>query len=157
MTDNKTKQTKSINVNELVDKKTVKENLNKPLANIYGVATTSFSHTTKYGENTGFKGDFFGVNLITGEVLESSAAFLPKQITEQIIKQLETNQGGEVHFSCTLKALESDKSPSGYAWIADEIDSEACANRRAALLKIALADMPKQIAAPKKADPKKAA
>lgn len=113
------KNVKSINVNELVDKKTVKDMLGVPLARVKGIAVTQFSHLTRYGENIGFKGAFVAVNLLTGEILESNCAFLPKGITQELSRQLDASEIREVEFSCDIMAIASDKNSSGYAWVAE--------------------------------------
>ena len=138
---------KSININTVFDKKEIKNNLNKPLIQVEGFAMDYFMNHTKFGENVGFKGDFVAVNLLTGEVFESSAIFLPKQFTETLQAKLEATQGGEVQFSGVIKATESEKSPLGYAWILDMPETEARVNRRKQLL-LAATEQAKTLALP---------
>jgi len=138
---NEPKELKSLSLNDVVTKPQIKDNINKPLVNIHGFISSYFTHTTKFGENTGFKGDFVAISCLDNSVYISSAAFLPNGLTEQILKQL--SQGLlEVEFKATIKAISSDKSPYGYAIIADEPETEQRQNRRAALMQRALADAP---------------
>ena len=127
-------QVKSININSVFDKKTVKENFDKPLVNVTGIAYEPVFIHTKFGEQTGFKGDFVAVNLLNGAVYESNCVFLPKQFTQTLMHKLEAAQNTEVEFSVCLKATSSDKNPSGYAWIADMPDTQERMTRRQLLL-----------------------
>lgn len=146
-------QIKSITVNSVLGKETKKkvaELLNKPLITIYGFAYTTFVNESKYGENTGFKGDFVAVNLITGEVFESNAAFLPKNLTQQIEAMMTKAQGLEVEFKAQIMAVPSEVSPNGYAWIADAPTTEERKNRAVAMLEKIKKDTAGLLAAPSK-------
>ena len=111
-------QIKSINVNSIFDKKTTKQNLNKPLCRIAGQANDFINVAGKFGESTGFKGDFIAVNLLSGEVFESNVAFIPSQLTNTVKEKL--SSGESIFLEFDLMATESEKSPTGYAWIANE-------------------------------------
>lgn len=119
---------KSININTVFDKKTVKDHLNKPLVNVSGFAYAEFEVPTKYGPMVGFKGDFVCVNLLTGEVSESDAAFLPKGLTKELQKKLAN--GSEISFAADIQAMETDKNAYGYAWVAEMPRTEEMQNRR---------------------------
>lgn len=140
---------KSININTTFDKKTVKENMNKPLVRVQGVAYGTIEATTKFGTNTGFKGDFVAVNLLTGECFESDAAFLPKGLTQDIEKRLNASETHEVEFNAVLVAIDSDKNDKGYAWVAEHPKTEAMLSRRERMKQEALEASKKIAALPK--------
>jgi len=152
-----TGQVKSININSVFDKKTVKENMNKPLVTVSGFADDFFYTMTKFGEQVGFKGDFVATNLLTGEMYESNAAFLPKQLAGTLVKKLESNPGQSIELTATLQAVESDKNSHGYAWIAEAPMTEQRLSRREALRQQALmeSNKVKALAAPVKEAPEK--
>lgn len=131
----KLNQLKSINYNDVLDKKEIKKDLeahfNKPLIYIEGLAYSTITHMTKYGENTGFKGKFMAMNHITGEVFEAKAAFLPKNLTEDLVRILDKN--GEVKVQATIQIMPSDKNSDGFAWVAEEPQTEARQNAEDAL------------------------
>lgn len=138
---NNIKTLKSLSIWDVVTKPQVKGNMNKPLFNIHGFATSTFTHASKFGENTGFKGDFVAISCLDGKIYASDASFLPKGMTEEIKAQLD--QGlVEVEFKATVKAVESDNNSYGYAIIADEPETEERQNRREALMQRALKDAP---------------
>lgn len=126
------KNVKSINVNTLVDKKTVMSHLDKPLAKIKGFATSIISVKTKYGEQIGFNGQFMAVNLLTGEIIQSDALFAPRQLASQLEKML-VNGETEVEVSFDLAATATDKNAQGYAWIAQKPLTQEQKNRFAML------------------------
>ncbi len=140
---------KSININETFDKTTLKANLDKPLVNVVGHAYAAFVISTKYGENTGLKGDFFATNLLTGEVFESGAAFLTPTYTEQVADLLKQPGIHEVEINVNLSATASDKNDKGYAWCADAPRTEAHQSRREQLKLSVLKDAQKFLTAPK--------
>ena len=112
---------KALSVNEIFDKKTTKDHLNKDLILINGIVDDKFFHMTKYGESTGFKGVFFFTNLLTGEVKESQAAFLPKGLTAKLAEQVDNNPNMEIELKdIAVRAIESDKNREGYAWVAEK-------------------------------------
>lgn len=127
------KEVKSINIGSIFDKKTTAENLNKPLIAVAGVAYTYFVHNTKYGESTGFKGDFVCRNLLTGEVQTAPAIFVPKGLCAEILAKLKDGQS-EVEFQAMISAIPTDKNTQGYAWVADAPVTESRLQRRAQLL-----------------------
>ena len=92
------------------NKKTTKQNIGKPLVRIAGEVDDFILTNSKFGESVGFKGFFTAVNLLTGEVFESNAAFIPNQITETLKEKLAT--GNSVFVEFDLMALESQKSPT---------------------------------------------
>lgn len=139
---------KSINVNTVFDKKTVKENLGTDLIRVTGIATHTIGATTKYGEQTGFGGSFMAVNLLTGELFESEAAFLPKGFTNELEKVLASGQD-EIEVNMTIQAIESDKNDKGYAWIAVRPKTEKHLSLKQKLKENLLADMPKLLDKPK--------
>lgn len=110
-----------------------KENIGETLMYVTGIVDSKFTHTTQYGENVGLKGDFIGINAKTGEKFSSSAAFLPAQITEQILDQL--NQGViEIEFKTAVNLVESDKNAQGYTYVAEAPQTEARKAKAALLL-----------------------
>lgn len=109
---------KSINVNTIFDKKTTKQHLGKPLCRIAGEVDDFIVANSKFGDSIGFKGVFTAVNLLTGEVFESTAAFIPAQLTATLKEKL--SSGNAVFIEFDLMALESSKSPTGYTWIAEK-------------------------------------
>lgn len=124
-------QVKSINVNTIFDKKTVKDHMNKPLVYIHGFADDYFTMPSKFGEQVGFKGDFVATNLLTGEIYESTAAFIPTQITSQLKAKMKDGLSVEIKFN--LQATESDKNNQGYAWIAERPVTDEILQRTTAL------------------------
>lgn len=145
-------EVKSINVNTVFNKKTVKENLNKPLFTIKGVAEKVITINTKYGEQQGAGGDFIAVNMLTGEVFTSQAAFLPKNFAKDLYAMLEKSENREVEFAATIKAIPSDKNNTGYAWVAEAPETQERANRRDRMMQEVLTTYaPKQLAAPEAA------
>ena len=108
----------SINVN-LLDKKEIKKDLQKfchvPLLYIKGDAYGIIEAKTKYGQQVGFEGDFKAYNMLTGEIYSSDAAFLPRQLTAQLVKTLETNN--MVTVETTVEMIPSDKNSDGIAWV----------------------------------------
>jgi len=144
-------EVKSINVNTVFDKKTVKDNLNKPLYTISGFVDEAFFTNTKFGEQIGFKGDFVAVNLLNGEIFESVAAFVPKGLGTQLERMIKDNPNTSVEINATVMAIPSDKNDKGYAWVAEKPMTEERLKRRAALLENANTASKKLLAAPKKA------
>ncbi len=142
---------KSININETFDKATVKAHMNTSLVNVVGVAYSSFVIMTKFGENTGLKGDFFATNLLTGEVFESEAAFLTSAYTEQVAEMLRQPGNLEVHINVNISATPSDKNNFGYAWVADTPRTEAMQSRREAMKLEVLKNAQKLLTAPRAA------
>ncbi len=138
---------KSINVNSVFDKKTIKEHLNEVLFTVSGFAYGVIIHDGKFGESVGFKGDFVAVNKLTGEVFESNAAFLPAGLTREIQTELDRSENKEVKFTADIKAMPSTKTVQGYAWIADMPRTEAMVNRMEALKLAALSEV-KKLSAP---------
>lgn len=127
------KQVKSINYNAILDKKAIKKNmsdyLGKDLIVINGIATGTINFMSKYGENTGLEGTFFAYNLITGETFESNGAFLPNNLTQQLVKILEKGEQQDVEVSCTISIMESDKNAEGFAWVANKPKTEEFVRR----------------------------
>jgi len=109
---------KSINVN-LLDKREIKKDLEKffhmPLLYVKGDAYSTITVMTKYGEQTGFEGDFKAYNMLTGEVYSSDAAFLPQQLTLNLLAALEKND--MVTVETTVEIIPSDKNSDGIAWV----------------------------------------
>lgn len=130
----KAKTVKSLSVGEIFDKKTAKEHINKPVCCFAGVIYSSFVNLSKYGESVGFKGDIIATNYLTGEVFESDACFLPKNLTAELERKLAANQGGEVEFMAEIRAIASDKNTQGYAWIADVPQTKERMNRKKELI-----------------------
>ncbi len=147
---------KSINVNTVFDKKTVKEHLNEVLFTVSGYVYGIICHDGKYGESVGFKGDFVAVNKLTGEIFESEAAFLPQGLTREIQQRLEKSETSEVKFTADIKAMPSTKSAQGYAWIADAPRTEQMVSRKEAL-KLEALQSAKLLAAPQVVKGKKTA
>ena len=105
------------------------------LGKITGAVTGCFSVNTKFGENIGFKGDFYAVTK-DGSFVESEAVFLPKQATEEIIAKVRENNSpeNEILIDIEIKVTTSDKNEKGIAFIADAPETQARKNRRAELL-----------------------
>jgi len=124
------KQLKSINYNDVLNKKELKANLadnfGKPLIYIEGIAYGTIHHMSKYGENIGFKGKFLALNHMTGETFESNACFLPKSLTADLQSILERT--GEVKLQADIQIMPSDKNTDGFAWIAEQPKTEARIN-----------------------------
>lgn len=150
-------QVKSITVGAIFDKKTTRENMNKVIMRVSGVAFSEFTNNGTFGESVGFKGDFVCLNYVTGEVFESNACFLPKGLTAEIAKKLEQNS--EVEFNAEIRPIESKKNAQGYAWVADAPMTEARLSRAAAMKKEMLeyASKLKLLATSPKHDSKKSA
>lgn len=123
---------KSININSIFGKPK-KDDLNKIMFTVMGVATGAGIHLSKFGESVFLKGDFAAVNAKTGEIFTSNAAFLNKQLTTEIAKKLE-NGVNEVEFKADVKVIPSDKNTSGVAYIAEEPMTEARKNRQNSLI-----------------------
>jgi hypothetical protein len=108
-----------------------KSNLPATLFHIWGFATSTFKTHSKFGEQTGLKGDFYAVSP-TGEKVFSEAAFLPSSLMDQIVERLNVGET-EIEFKATVRAVPSDKNPSGYAFTVDEPMTEERQSRRAML------------------------
>lgn len=132
-----------------------KKHLGKPMAHIAGVVVEYFEHTGgQHGPSIGFKGDIVAVNRLTGEVFESDVVFLPRGLTDKLIKQLDAGAGHEVEFLADILAVENKKNSQGYAWIAEAPKTEARATKREEMKLAALQVAQKALAAPAK-NPKK--
>jgi len=133
------KELKSIN-NKDVYGSPNKKDIGTTAYRVMGYATGYFIYETKYGENTGIKGDFVAVNN-KGERFSSHCAFLPNSLTNDIVKRLDQGEI-DVAFTADIATVESDKSPSGYAWIAQEPQTEERRSRMAEMLEQAEKDNP---------------
>lgn len=129
------KTIKSITTKTVFGKPT-KDDIGKTLMYVTGIVDASFVHNSTYGENVGLKGDFVAVNAQTGEKFASKAAFLPAQVTEQVIQQLE--QGViEIEFKTAIALMETDKNTAGYTYVAEAPQTEERKAKAAHLLEVA--------------------
>lgn len=129
------KAVKSITTNSVYGKPT-KEDIGKTLMHVAGIVDSYFTKEGKYGENTGLKGDFVSVNAITGEKFASSCAFLPSQITDNIVDQLKEGVI-EIEFTASIVLVESDKNDKGYAYVAEAPKTEERKAKAAHLVEVA--------------------
>lgn len=102
------------------------------LARITGIATSFITGVTKKGEWIGFKGQFAAVNA-DGEIFEADTVFLPKATANNVKAALDAGSE-EVAVKTDVYVQESEKNPSGYAFVSNrQLTDEA--KQKAASLK----------------------
>ncbi len=93
-----------------------------PLANVYGtVSRIQLQEDLDRGQTyTSFIGHFEGVNLQTGETIQSSKMFLPEgasQTLEHIVNQVHARRkGAMVNFAFEIFAVRNEDTRGGYAY-----------------------------------------
>lgn len=132
------------------------ENRKVPLGRFYGVARGIIMKVDNRGEPiTGLTGDFYGVNIDTGEKYQSGVLYLPGGIHEMLVNgvdQGETNDKGKpvytpVEFGFDVWATPAS-NPIGYSYEATPL-LEARVSDPIADLEEKFADLPKALPAPK--------
>ncbi len=126
-------------------------NGNKPvyMGRIFGVV-----NDIKYKEDKNnklqaqFVGSFQGVNA-DGEVFESERLYLPGTIAEGVEGQHKSAGGAPVQFGFDIVAMESDKSPVGYAYSVKALIKTEASDKLAEMAN-AMAEIPLPAAATKK-------
>ena len=94
------------------------------------------SKATQYGESHFITGELFAKNLVTGEVFESSKAYLPSDITEVSIAAFnnrEANSEG-IKIQATISIVEDASLATGYTFISKPIKTPQSVNRAAEML-----------------------
>ena len=80
----------------------------RTVARIFGIAKGTVTGATDFGDFVGFKGDFKGINLETGEEFRSAKCFLPDIATGILLSALEnTGEGESKDVKGTLKRKET--------------------------------------------------
>lgn len=93
-----------------------------PIARMYGIVSrVGYQEDQNAGQSyTFFVGSFEGVNLQTGELLQSSKMYLPEgasQALEHIFKQaVARNKGAMVNFAFEILAVAKPDNTTGYAY-----------------------------------------
>lgn len=85
---------------------------------IKGSVTATTSKTTQYGESYALLGDFIAQNLLTGEIFESSKAYLPKSFTDDIVGAFKSrgDASSGVEFTAEVAIMTDTASGTGYSY-----------------------------------------
>jgi len=117
---------------------------NVPVANIVGKITGSKPGQTQFGEYVKFSGQFYGVNLDTGEAFEASTCLLPNFISDTLIGALDKSDEVEFGIQVGISEANTDK---GYAYTCRPLMESKPSEEMQKLISIALSTTPKAIAA----------
>jgi len=101
------------------------------LFRIAGICNEGQPGQTDKGEYLRLKGEFRGVNLITGEMFESAVAILPDFITDRISEAL---RAGPVEFALEVGVKRDPSSVTGYQYTARPLVEAKPSDRLAGLL-----------------------
>ena len=66
---------------------------------VWGMANAVEVIATTFGDSEKLRGEFRAVNLDSGELFQSSSAFLPRIVNDQIAAQLKNDSGSVVKFA----------------------------------------------------------
>lgn len=119
---------------------------------VAGKVTGWGGKVNQFGESQFLIGRFFAINRQTGEQFKASKAYLPKDITENIIAAFDKrgDVNSAVEFSTTIKIVPD--AAQGYTYICEGLETPDTINEDAHLLsKIASLPAPKLIENKKKA------
>jgi hypothetical protein len=114
------------------------------VANIVGKITGSQPGQTALGEYVKLQGNFYGINLDTGEAFESATCLLPNFISDTLVGALD--QSDEVEFGIQV-GVKGAKSATGYEYTCRPLVESKPSDAMQKLISIALATSPKAIAA----------
>lgn len=127
------------NVKEIA--KGMKDGERKDLFKILGVCTGFKQDESTYGQYTEFHGNFFAINMLSGEEFEGSKAFLIDPWTGMLLGALEGNES--VEFAITVSIIARDDLPTGYEYVGSPMVETKRADPLAALKQAAgLAALP---------------
>ena len=91
---------------------TVDDGVNVPALKIVGKSTSAAHGSTDKGPYIKFGGDFFAVNLLTGETFQSGVCILPQFVALQLEAALKASNS--VEFGLEIGAKRNDTSVTGY-------------------------------------------
>ena len=126
---------------------------------ISGVANKFDIKNTQYGESVVLMGQFMAVNAMTGEVFESSMAYLPDDFSSGVRKQLENSDGDVAigqHHPVEIIVAASDRGARGYTFILRDASTPEIINQKSKMAAAMLGTL-KALPAPAKSTTTKAA
>lgn len=94
----------------------------KPFVAVGGCVTGFGEKVTDFGTSTYLTGQLYAKNLITGEIFQSTIAYLEKSLVESIISQFKVNTGIAVNFSATISVVPHPLV--GYSYVSSPIETE---------------------------------
>lgn len=145
-----------VQLDELADQATASSPI--AVARFYGAITGTVADMGTYGPFHRFKGDFFAVNLLTGEEFRSAALLLPPVADEPLANMYEqaVDEGAKsVRFAFELTITPNtskNKQQDGrkYVWAMRMLTDRAAADPLQELIDSVEQDKPRQLIAPKK-------
>jgi hypothetical protein len=114
------------------------------VANIVGKITGSTPGQTALGEYVKLQGNFYGINLDTGEAFESATCLLPNFISDTLVGALD--QSDEVEFGIQV-GVKAAKSATGYEYTCRPLVESKPSDAMQKLIAIAMTTTPKALAA----------
>lgn len=127
----------------------VEDGANVPALKIVGKSTSAAHGSTDKGPYIKFGGDFYAVNLLTGESFQSGVSILPQFVALQLEAALKASNS--VEFGLEIGAKRNDTSVTGYEFTIKPLIEAKPTDTVSALLSragIDLAALPKPAAAP---------
>lgn len=119
------------------------------LLKVVGKSSTAMSGQTALGPFIAFGGDFFAINLTSGEAFKSGKCILPNFIAEPLENAL--RESPSVEFALEIGAKKNDTSVTGYEFTVRPLIESKPSESIASLLMAAGVEVPK-LAAPAPAD-----
>lgn len=122
---------------------------------IGGVANAEISGDSNYGKWTAFSGDFFAVNMVTGEEFRGAKCFLPLPAQELLSAAIKAmggkGDGVQFRFGIGVTPDTDKRNKSGYQYFVRNLDAPETAGVLTKLMektKLELKSEPKQLPAP---------
>lgn len=115
------------------------------LLKVVGITTKAQSGQTDKGEFLKLSGTFKAVNLLTGEVFDSSSCILPNFVSEPLAVALDASN--EVEFAILIGAKEDVTSVVGYQFTVKPLVESKPTDKLEALMNAAKFDNVKKLAA----------
>ena len=88
----------------------------KELMQVVGIASSTRTGTTTYGDYVGFRGQFQATNMETGEQYRAAQCFLPDDITSMLAVELGGDNVKKVEFAFVVGIRPRDDLEIGYEY-----------------------------------------
>lgn len=98
------------------------------------------SKASQYGESNFLTGFFMAQNRATGKIYKASKAYLPNDITEELIAAFQSRKTEDeiIKFQVTITAVQAD-TPTGYTFVTEPARTPEAVNRESEMLQTFLA------------------